>query len=123
MLCLPEFDTYHILPEYARNPEDQRNRLALKILKHRALTAMNWRVLNCHIVNEKNSDKLLQFQMGNYVTRVGGMKTDISTMTPKELLDFYMKATEAVGWGVDPAAFTKAQPSRDENGESTSNNS
>ena len=53
MLCLPEFDTYHILPEYARNPEDQRNRLALKILKHRALTAMNWRVLNCHIVNEK----------------------------------------------------------------------
>ena len=114
MLCLPEFDTYHILPEYASNPDTPRNRLALHLLKHRAITAMEWRVLNCRIVNKDNSDKLLQFQMGNYGKKAAGAKKDISQMSSKELLDFYMKATAAVGIKVDPASFTKTQPSRDE---------
>lgn len=114
MLCLPEFDTYHILPEYARAPDTARNKLALHLLKHRALTNLQWRVLNCHIITKDNSDKLLEFQMGRYGGAGSGPKTDISTMTPAELMDFYIKATDAVGLHVDPAAFTKKQPEKDE---------
>lgn len=114
MLCLPEFDTYNILPEYAREPETRRNKLALHLLKHRAMTQLQWRVLNCHIVTTENSDELLRFQLGRYGKTAKGNAMDITKMNSKELMDFYMKATAAVGVHVDPAAFTKAQPKRDD---------
>jgi len=114
MLCLPEFDTYHILPEYAKAPDTARNKLALHILKHRALANMQWRVLNCHIISKDNSDDLLKFQMGIYGGNVPGAKKDIRNMSSAELMDFYIKATDAVGLHVDPAAFTKKQPEKDE---------
>lgn len=106
MLCLPEFDTYKILPRYAEEPEDARNRLALKLLKHRALAGLQWRVLNSRHATIDNADSLLMFQMGRWKSRKGGI-LDINSMTGEELMDFYLKAVASVGQHVDPSLFTK----------------
>lgn len=107
MLCLPEFDTYHILPEYAQNPEDIRLKLSLHLLKKRAVTTLQWRVLNCRLATEDNADALLRFQLGSSGKLSDAPKSDITKMSPTELMDFYNKAVAAVGLHVDPAAFTK----------------
>lgn len=107
MLCLPEFDTYHVLPKYAEEPEDARNRLALKLLKHRTLTGLQWRVLNARDATADNVDDLLKFQMGRWRAKGGAASFDVNNMTGEELLDFYLKAVASVGQPVDPSRFTK----------------
>lgn len=107
MVCLPEFDTYKTLPKYAENPEDPHNVLALHLLKHRTTVAVHWRVLNSRFSAEDNVDELVKFAMGRYGESDAGPKTDMLKMNPTELLDFYCKAVEAVGYKVDPKAFTK----------------
>ena len=107
MLCLPEFDTYHVLPKYAEEPEDARNRLALKLLKHRTLAGLQWRVLNARDATADNADDLLKFQMGRWRAKGGGASFDVNNMTGEELLDFYLKAVASVGQPVDPSRFTK----------------
>lgn len=116
MLCLPEFDTYRILPAYARNPDDRYNQLALHLLKHRTLAALQWRVLNCRILTDENADNLLKFQMGRWGRgKKQSPVLDISKMNSEELLDFYMKAVESVGQHVDPSLFTKKKETSDGN--------
>lgn len=107
MLCLPEFDTYHVLPKYAEEPEDARNRLALKLLKHRTLAGLQWRVLNARDATADNADDLLKFQMGRWRAKGGAASFDVNNMTGEELLDFYLKAVASVGQPVDPSRFTK----------------
>lgn len=108
MLCLPEFDTYHVLPKYAEEPEDARNRLALKLLKHRTLAGLQWRVLNARDVTADTADDLLKFQMGRWKAKGRGAASfDVNNMTGEELLDFYVKAVASVGQHVDPSLFTK----------------
>lgn len=107
MLCLPEFDTYHVLPKYAEEPEDARNRLALKLLKHRTLAWLQWRVLNARDATADNADDLLKFQMGRWRAKGGAASFDVNNMTGEELLDFYLKAVASVGQPVDPSRFTK----------------
>lgn len=107
MLCLPEFDTYHVLPKYAEEPEDARNRLALKLLKHRTLVGLQWRVLNARDATADNADDLLKFQMGRWRVKGGAASFDVNNMTGEELLDFYLKAVASVGQPVDPSRFTK----------------
>ena len=113
MICLPEFDTYHVLPKYAREPEDARNRLALKLLKRRTLAALQWRVLNARLANADNADDLLKFEMGRWKSTNSVAGIDVNKMTGEELLDFYMKAVESVGQHVDPSLFTKKNEATD----------
>ena len=119
MLCLPEFDTYHVLPKYAEEPEDARNRLALKLLKHRTLAGLQWRVLNARDATADNADDLLKFQMGRWRAGGGAVAFNVNNMTGEELLDFYLKAVASVGQYVDPSLFTKKNEAA--NGGSNSN--
>lgn len=119
MLCLPEFDTYHVLPKYAEEPEDARNRLALKLLKHRTLAGLQWRVLNARDATADNADDLLKFQMGRWRARGDAGTFNVNNMTGEELLDFYLKAVASVGQYVDPSLFTKKNEAA--NGGSNSN--
>jgi len=119
MLCLPEFDTYRILPKYAGNPDDPRYNLALHLLKHRVTASLHWRVLNCRVGTEDNLQELLRFIMGRYGEE-GGQKTDFTKMNTTELMDFYKKAVESVGYQVDPALFIKKEAP---DGRSTDSNS
>jgi len=112
MLCLPEFDTYHILPQYAREPDDPRNIIALNVLKHRARTQLHWRVLNCRLMSMKNMNALYNFQIG-YIEKGSGVvvekQVDFSTMTEEEMMTVYNMALKKVGLTLDPETLLKAQ--------------
>jgi hypothetical protein len=108
MLCLPEFDTYHILPEYARDPESAYNRAALKVLKHRTEHALQWRLLNCRLATVDNAADLYNFQLGMRKDKKSGKKAlDFTKMSTEELMNLWNKAMEFAGIPVDPATLTK----------------
>ena len=113
MLCLPEFDTYHILPEYAREPDNARNIVALHVLKHRARIQLQWRVLTCRLSTPKTMDALMNFQMGHIEAKEPGVSiekpVDFSTMTEEEMMTVYNMALKKVGLTLDPEALLKAQ--------------
>ena len=112
MLCLPEFDTYHILPEYARDPENAYNLVALKVLKHRTENALQWRLFNCRLATVDNAVDLYNFQMGvRKKTKTGKKVLDFSKMSTQELMTLWNKAMEFAGIPVDPATLTKDKQS------------
>ena len=113
MLCLPEFDTYNILPKYAREPDDARNIVALRVLKHRARIQLQWRVFTCRFSSMKNMDALLHLQMGYNEGKTTGVvvekQVDFSNMTEEEMMTVYNMALKKVGLTLDPEALLKAQ--------------
>ena len=116
MLCLPEFDTYHILEQYAREPESAQNRSALNILKRRARIQMHWRAANSRYANENNVDgllKLLMGQEGMSSKQKPVQKKTLGEMSEQELMTFYNSALEQVGMALDPEALVRAQQQED----------
>lgn len=109
MLCLPEFDTYHILPEYAREPDKVRNQLALRVLKHRTMTQLKWRVFNNQFASKDTAGSLLDIQMGCSDTGHVVVHKDMNEMNEAELMNMYNKALDEVGLVIDPEALAKAQ--------------
>lgn len=110
MLCLPEFDTYHILDKYARDPDDKRNRLALRVLKHRATLQLHWRSMNSRIGMPENLDTLFDLQVGREIKLPNTPKpVDFNNMSEDQMMDVYWKALHKVGLELDPETLAKAQ--------------
>lgn len=111
MLCLPEFDTYHILEKYARDPDSSQNICALNALKKQARSRIHWRVLHSKFLSEDSLEGLLQLAMGRTPNKAktSTQKKDLSQMSEEELMSFYNKAVSSVGLVVDPEALAKAQ--------------
>ena len=113
MLCLPEFDTYHILEQYARDPDNPRNIVALSVLKHRANTQISWRAFISRMARPDNLDKLIDLERGHILKEakqgIIEKQADFSTMTEKEMMDVYFKALDKVGMTIDPETLAKAQ--------------
>ena len=109
MLSLPEFDTYHILEKYAKDPDHPSNILALRMLKRRARLQIQWRVLNSALASESNIETLWNVLIGCGESHTIAKKTDMSQMNEAELMDMYNKALAQVGMSIDPEALAKAQ--------------
>lgn len=109
MLCLPEFDTYRILENYARDPDDYRNILALRVLKRRARLQLQWRVLHSRFASSDSIETLFDLLLGHHEKHVAAPKTDMNQMSEAELMDMYNKALAEVGLSIDPEALAKTQ--------------
>ena len=112
MLCLPEFDTYHTLEQYARDPESNRANLALHVLKRRATLQLQWRIVCCRLASPKNYDTLEDIQygrLGQTEEKKAPKQFDPNTMTNEQIMDVYKQAVASVGWTIDPEALAKAQ--------------
>jgi len=114
MLCLPEFDTYHTLEQYARDPENSRTNLALRVLKRRATLQLQWRIVCCRLASPRNIDKLEDIQYGRSEAQTEDKKPapklfDPNNMTNEQIMDVYQQAVASVGWTIDPEALAKAQ--------------
>lgn len=111
MLCLPEFDTYHILEQYARAPSSARNILALKFLKKRAALTLQWRALCCRLSSADLLEDLIDLQSGHISEKAKSRPKPVNfnEMTEAEMMDYYNKALAAAGMSIDPEALAKAQ--------------
>ena len=117
MLCLPEFDTYHVLEQYAREPESAQNLSALNILKRRARIQLHWRALNSRYANEDNVDKVMRVLLGQEGMASKPKKPAEKTlpeMSEQELMAFYNSALAKVGMPpLDPETLVRAQQQED----------
>lgn len=109
MLYITEFDTYGVLRQYAKDPDNPKNILALKSLKHRAISQMRWRVFCCYRSTIDNADNLMQFQLGMSTEKAVVHTKTMANMNAEELMDVWKRAVEQVGLTVDPEALAKAQ--------------
>lgn len=113
MLCLPEFDTYHTLEQYARDPDSVRTNLALRVLKRRTTLQLQWRIVCCRLASPRNIDKLEEIQYGrsDQTTEAKAVpkQFDPNKMTNEQIIDVYKQAVASVGWTIDPETLAKAQ--------------
>ena len=77
---------------------------------------LQWRVLNSRVATEDNADDVMRFQMGRYGDAESTGSMDFTKMSSEQLMDLYIKATDAVGLHVDPKALTKNNRAEAKNG-------
>ena len=105
MLALPEFDTYGILPGYAKNPKRGENKIALALLKQAVSRHIIWDVICAHkpgidlqtLLNVRvGMDAHEETQTGGRVSNV--MSKAVSTLEEREKQDsFYLDMLKLSG--------------------------
>lgn len=115
MLALPEFDTYGIIPRFARNPNDSLAMSGFLMLKERAIRGIDWS-LHSMLQYRVGVDRLLAYRLGHHMPEptlpVQGDSKATRTYTTKplnqmseaQLKEVYFNALKSAGISVDPAA-------------------
>lgn len=116
MSVLPEFDTYQILPKFARRP-NKANLLALHWLKIRVHNKVLFDIMQTSDTRAK-FDSLLDFRLGydKKPAPVSAGKPEDKSLSLAQIAElpqedqkaYYMKCIKAAGIDIDPAALTEA---------------
>ena len=103
ILCMPEFDTYHVIERFAKDHNDPGALQAYIFLKRRTELAIRWRAVNLDI--EAPLNKLVELYTG---TKEKAPKpTKLEDMSEQDRLAAYEQACKAAGIELDPTLFTK----------------
>ena len=114
ILALPEFDTYGMLPRFARNPYDMLSMAGFILLKERALRGIDWS-LHSMLQYPVDAVKLLAYRLGSRLdstfkpasaarTNEPKPATSLADMSESQIKELYYNALKLAGVSVDPAA-------------------
>ena len=99
---MPEFDTYHAIERYARNPNDLEAALAYKFLKRRTRLAIMWRAVCNFGASNMETASVLQTGAFASANKHAAKAMDLGSMTEEERKAMFMDAIEETGIQLDP---------------------
>ena len=100
ILCMPEFDTYHALERFARNPSDGAAIQAYLFLRKRTERMIRWRALQ--ELDRFGIQKAIDIYTG---TRSHKAPKTLADMTEEQRQELFTKACAAAGVQIDPSLF------------------
>lgn len=97
---MPEFDTYHALERFAKNPSDAAAIQAYLFLRKRTEHMIRWRALQ--ELDRFGIHKAIELYTG---TKEHKAPKTLADMTEEQRQDLFTKACAAAGVQIDPSLF------------------